>query len=313
MNASSGSVLQAEGLRVRLGGTEVLRGVNLDVRRGDLYGLLGRNGAGKTTSLRCALGLLPSYGGRCSVFGVAATRLARVVEPVGIALDPHGLDDTLSVRQNLELAAIRGGIRGGRGVDEVLRLVGLTHRAGHRGDRLSHGQGRRAAVARALLGAPQLLVLDEPLSGLDPEGVETMIALFRRLALEEGVTVVLSSHHLREMEEVCTRVGILEDGRTVLEGETAALLAQGGQWLRVHCRAAEAAAAVLAGESGVRAVTALGGGWLRARIAADLPLEGVLQRLAAAPLGLDEFHRERVSLVDLFREALARHKAAEAA
>lgn len=291
----------------------MLRGVDLEVRPGDLYGLLGRNGAGKTTAMRCLLGLLPPDAGRCEVFGVPAQRIAAVEQTIGIALDPPGLDDTLSVRDNLELARIRGGLQGGRSVDEVLRLVGLMHRAGHRADRLSHGQGRRAAVARALLGAPRLLVLDEPLSGLDPEGVELMIALFRRLALEGGVTVVLSSHHLREMEEVCTRVGILEDGATVLQGETAALLAQGGAWLRLHCRGPEAAAGLLRAWPGVSAIESLGGGWLRARVGADMSLEALLQQLAAAGLGLDEFHRERVSLIDLFHEAVAGRRAPEAA
>ena len=202
-----------ECLSVRLGSTQVLDGVDLRVDPGDLYGLLGRNGAGKTTSMRAFLGLLPHARGRCEIFGQSSARLHHCPEAIAVALDPPGLDDTLTVRQNLELARIRGGIEGGRSVDDALELVGLAHRAHHRGDRLSHGQGRRAAVARALLGDPRLLILDEPLSGLDPEGVEVLIELFRRLTTEDGVTVVLSSHHLREVEAVCTRVGMIEGAR----------------------------------------------------------------------------------------------------
>lgn len=296
-------VLVAEGLRVRLGGAPILRGVDLEVRRGDLYGLLGRNGAGKTTAMRCLLGLLPQAQGRCSVFGTPARRLAEVGPPLGVALDPPGLDESLSVRENLEIARLRGGLRGGRGSDEALELVGLAARARQRADRLSHGQTRRAAVARALLGAPELLVLDEPLSGLDPEGVESLIALFRRLA-QEGVTVVLSSHHLREMEDVCTRVGILEEGVTVLQGATSELLARGGGWLRLHCRAPQQAVELLRAWPGAGPAEILGDGWLRLRLDGAAPLEPLLRRLVAAELGVDEFHRERVSLVDLFREAV---------
>ncbi|MDP6850896.1 MAG: ABC transporter ATP-binding protein, partial [Planctomycetota bacterium] len=195
---SASLALHAQGLKLNLGRTPILQGVDMKVHQGDLYGLLGRNGAGKTTTLRAFLGFLPAFSGRIEVLGISSNKLHQVPIPIGVALDPPGLDDTLSVRQNLELARIRGGITKGRTVDEVLNLVGLEHRQHNRGDKLSHGQGRRAAVARALLGSPELLLLDEPLSGLDPEGVEQLLHLFKKLAFEEKVTVVLSSHHLRE-------------------------------------------------------------------------------------------------------------------
>lgn len=302
------AVLAAQGLRVRLGGREILRGIDLGVREGDLYGLLGRNGAGKTTAMRCLLGLLPRGGGRCEVFGADSARLAAAGVVIGIALDPPGLDDSLTVRQNLELACIRGGLRGGRGVDEALELVRLTHRQHNRGDRLSHGQGRRAAVARALLGAPRLLVLDEPLSGLDPEGVEQMLALFQRLTREERVTIVLSSHHLREVEHVCTRVGLIEDGRTVLEGETSALLDAAGARIRVVADATVARTA-LAGAAGLRSVAATEDG-LRLEVAAGFDDAAAIEALVRAGAGLREYRRERASLVDVFRDALARVEAA---
>ena len=158
-------VLQTCQLSLKFGATQILYGVDIEVHPGDLYGLLGRNGAGKTTTMRALLGFLPQATGQAQVFGVDAQKLPRVSEPIGVALDPPGLDDSLSVRQTLEIACMRGGITAGRSVDDVLDLVGLTHRQHNRGDKLSHGQGRRAAVARALLGAPKLLLLDEPLSG----------------------------------------------------------------------------------------------------------------------------------------------------
>jgi ABC-type multidrug transport system ATPase subunit len=298
------SVLTARALELSLGRTPVLHGVDLDVREGDLYGLLGRNGAGKTTTLRALLGFLPDYRGECAVFGRSSRRIHTVPEALGVALDPPGLDDTLTVRQNLELARIRGGLRAGRGVDEVLALVRLEHRQHNRGGRLSHGQGRRAAVARALLGDPRLLVLDEPLSGLDPEGVEEMLELFRRLTLEEGVTVVLSSHHLREVQEVCTRIGVLEEGRTVLEGGTEELLREAGEGLEVTCSDVERALAVLVASPLVRDALPLGDGVVRAEIEVDAELAPLLAELVAAGAGVSEFRRRRATLVDLFRRAV---------
>jgi ABC-2 type transport system ATP-binding protein len=296
-----------ESLAVRLGSTQVLHGVDLRVERGDLYGLLGRNGAGKTTSMRAFLGLLPGAQGRCEIFGQAVRQLHRCKEAIAVALDPPGLDDTLTVRQNLELARIRGGIEAGRSVDEALDLVGLSHRAHHRGDRLSHGQGRRAAVARALLGDPRLLVLDEPLSGLDPEGVEILIELFRHLSSDLGVTIVLSSHHLREVEAICTRVGMIEAGRTILEGRVATLLQEAGDGVRVICSQGKLAEAVLAKFSGVTEIIhkeVQGQALLRARLSPDAPVAALLTKLVESGCEVEEFVRERASLVDVFQRAV---------
>ena len=244
--------LSASGLKVKLGSVQILHDVNLCVNPGQVYGLLGRNGAGKTTSLRCALGFLPFAAGKVEVFGTPADQLHRVPKQLGVALDPPGMDDTLTVRQNLELAQIRGGIHTGRGVDEALELVGLTHRSDNAGDRLSHGQSRRAAVARALLGSPALLLLDEPLSGLDPEGVEVLLKLFRHLADNEDVTVVLSSHHLREVQHICDQVGLIDQGQTILEGEVGPLLKEAGDGLRIDCGKPEIAQNILRQSAGIR-------------------------------------------------------------
>jgi len=302
---SAAAVFEAQELDLRLGGRPILRGLNLCVRAGDLYGLLGRNGAGKTTAMRCMLGLLPRRSGSAMVFGTDSARIAQVAHPIGVALDPPGLDDSLTVRQNLELARIRGDVRGGRGVDEVLALVKLAHRQHNRGDRLSHGQGRRAAVARALLGAPQLLVLDEPLSGLDPEGVEEMLALFSRLTREEGVTIVLSSHHLREVEDVCTRVGLIEEGRTLIEGETAQLLAEAGARVMVACADPVRAQTALAGRAGLLGVESSAEA-LQLAVNSSFDDAAALDAMVRADAGVRSFHREQATLVDVFRAVLAR-------
>mgnify|MGYP002628578951 CR=1 FL=1 len=305
---STSLAIEVCGLSVRLSGKPILKGVNLEVRRGDLYGLLGRNGAGKTTAMRCLLGYLPFQGGSCKVLGVHSARIHRVAQPYGVALDPPGMDDTLTLRQNLEVAAIRGGIVGGRGVDEALELVGLTHRQNNRGDRLSHGQGRRAAVARALLGSPELLVLDEPLSGLDPEGVERMLALFAELTASSKVTIVLSSHHLREVEHVCNRVGMMEEGMTLLEGQVPDLLAAAGDGLRLRAANLKGAAQMLARLPGVLPDPVLEGDILKVRVDSSFQASAALTQLVQAGFGIEEFARQGASLVDVFHRVLETKK-----
>jgi len=292
------------GLKVQLGGKPILKGVHMEVLPGDLFGLLGRNGAGKTTAMRSLLGYLPYQGGTCSMFGVSSKEVHKIKQPYGVALDPPGMDDTLTLRQNLEVAMIRGGIQGGRGVEDVLDLVGLKHRQHNRGDRLSHGQGRRAAVARALLGNPQLLVLDEPLSGLDPEGVERMLQLFRELSQEQGVTVVLSSHHLREVEHVCNRVGMIEDGITLLEGETDALLTAAGDGLLIRAKHEDRVREVLASLEGVDGAPRSVDGQLQVRIDASFDTAAALVQLVEHGAGVEEYARQRAGLVDVFHQAL---------
>lgn len=301
---SSTAAVATKGLQVKLGGKPILKGVDMEVRPGDLYGLLGRNGAGKTTAMRCMLGYLPYEGGDCSLFGVSSSEVHKVQQPYGVALDPPGMDDTLTLRQNLEVAAIRGGIRGGRSVEDVLTLVGLSHRQHNRGDRLSHGQGRRAAVARALLGDPKLLVLDEPLSGLDPEGVERMLGLFQNLTRNDGVTVVLSSHHLREVEHVCNRVGMIEDGITLLEGEVEQLLTEAGDGLRIRAQQPDTVRQVLAGCEGVDGPPHLQDGDLVVRVVSGFDAAKTLVQLVEAQAGVEEYRREHASLIDVFHKAL---------
>jgi ABC-type multidrug transport system ATPase subunit len=302
-SALTSPAIEIEQLALKLGGKAILHDVSLCIEPGALYVLLGRNGAGKTTTLRAVLGLQKIASGRIRLFGHDVSQLAKLPQALGVALDPPGLDDTLSVRQNLELARIRGGIKGGRGVDEVLELVGMTHRQHNYGSRLSHGQGRRAAVARALLGDPELLLLDEPLSGLDPQGVERMLELFKHLCENEGKTVVLSSHHLREVQHICTHVGLIDDGHTLLQGRTGDLLDSMPSYLVVRGDDLPAAATAIESLEGVSNLE-IDSEEVVAKISKQFNNQQALARLQLANVPVSEFFVRRSNLVSVFQNAI---------
>jgi ABC-type multidrug transport system ATPase subunit len=189
-------------------------GLDLSVRRGEIYGLLGPNGAGKTTTLRMLLGLVRPTAGLIRVLDEPPGRpagLRRVGSMGETAFYPF-----LSGRDNLRVAARRRGVPDAR-VEAVLEIAGLTARAGDRVSGYSVGMKQRLGVAMALLKDPELLILDEPSSGLDPVGQLEMQRLIRELSAS-GRTILLSSHDLREVEELCDRVVVIGGGRRLFEG-----------------------------------------------------------------------------------------------
>jgi len=225
--------LRIESLSKAFGRTVAVHDVSLTVERGQLYGLLGPNGAGKTTTLACALGLLQPDGGTISVLGQPASQIHTLCGKVAVVFDQPTLVRGLSVSQNLAYAQRLLGHKGGRSATDALQLAGIADLAGRRAGRLSLGQSRRLAIARALLGQPELLVLDEPLSGLDTLGVTSMLALFSELR-DQGLTLVLSSHRLHELERIVSHVGVVIGGRVVREATLDDLLQGVAGQLRVR-------------------------------------------------------------------------------
>jgi ABC-2 type transport system ATP-binding protein len=224
----------ARGLVKRYSEVVAVDHVDLNVEVGDVYGFLGPNGAGKTTTLRMALGLIAPTEGSVELFGRDPMRVgARALEGVAGFVEAPRFYPYLSARKNLELlAALDGGGASGR-IDEVLDLVELSDRARHRVGGYSHGMRQRLGLAGALLRRPRLLILDEPATGLDPAGMRDMRRLIRGLA-DGGITVLLSSHQLPEVQELCDRVAIVDRGRVVYEGALAELRRQGGTGYRLR-------------------------------------------------------------------------------
>jgi ABC-2 type transport system ATP-binding protein len=225
-------VITTQGLVKRYGQLRAVDGIDLDVRAGDVYGFLGANGSGKTTTVRMLLGLVLQTSGSVQLLGAPMPKAARRVLPrVGSLIEGPAHYGHLSGRANLTLldAAGPGGSRRTRRsrVDTVLEQVGLSGVGRRPVKAYSLGMRQRLGLAGALLRRPELLVLDEPTNGLDPQGIHEIRYLLLELH-RGGTTVFLSSHLLAEVEQLCTRVGVLDRGRLVLQDDLATLTAPTG-------------------------------------------------------------------------------------
>ncbi|MFI8390118.1 ABC transporter ATP-binding protein [Streptomyces sp. NPDC085540] len=218
------TVIEARDLRRGYtGGFEAVRGVSFSVARGEIFALLGTNGAGKTSTVELLEGLAAPSGGQVRVFGLdPLTRRAEVRPRTGVMLQEGGFPSDLSVTETVRMW---GGVTtGARPAAEVLELVGLAARSSVRVKQLSGGERRRLDLALALLGRPEVLFLDEPTTGMDPEGRRDTWALVRELR-EQGTTVLLTTHYLEEAEELADRLAILHEGELVLTGTPAEVTA----------------------------------------------------------------------------------------
>ena len=286
------------GLVKRYGEIVAVDHVELTVERGDVFGYLGPNGAGKTTSLRMMLGLIRPTQGSVQLFGRdPLVEGAKALEGVAGFVEGPRFYPYLSGRRNLRLLADYDGGGSRSRVADVLELVELTERAGDRVGGYSHGMRQRLGIAASLLREPRLLLLDEPTTGLDPAGMRDMRDLVRRLA-GEGITVLLSSHLLGEVEELCNRVAIIRRGRIVYEGSLGDLLASAATGYRLRSGELDRARAVCLAQSGVADVQRVDG---ELRFQADEDAVAALSiALGQARIGVTALVPETASLEELF-------------
>jgi ABC-type multidrug transport system ATPase subunit len=223
-------------------------GVDLQVAPGQIFGFLGRNGAGKTTTIRLMLGLLRPTAGAVRIFGhdVATDRLA-AARLTGSLLEARATYDNLTGRENLDGTRRLLGLPASE-IDRTLEIVDMAGAADRRMGHYSLGMRQRLGLARALLGGPRLLVLDEPMNGLDPDGIRDMRAVIRQLPERSGVTIFLSSHLLSEVQQTATHIGLMHDGRLVLQGPISDLLARAVPELFLRASDLGKAQAILAAE-----------------------------------------------------------------
>ncbi|HXG01092.1 MAG TPA: ABC transporter ATP-binding protein [Bacteroidota bacterium] len=223
-------VLQTIALSKRFGQRWAVNNLSLTVHRGEVFGFLGPNGAGKSTTIRMVLSLIRPTAGDVLLFGKPLrTHREEVLKRVGGLVESADFYTYLSGRRNLEIVgALRGGFTR-REIDEVLDAVGLAHRADERVKTYSHGMKQRLGIAQALLGWPEFIVLDEPTTGLDPQGIKEVRQLIRHLSAERGITIFLSSHLLSEIEQTATSMAIINRGTLVVQGNVRELLEGGGR------------------------------------------------------------------------------------
>lgn len=297
------AVIELESLRKQYRGkrgrtVRAVDDLDLSVPEGGVFGFLGPNGSGKTTTIRCMLGLVRPSAGRCRVLGMDSRhQLHRVIRDVGSLVEMPGLSPGLSARRNLTLLARLDGI-GPQAVDDVLDRIGLTDRADDSVRGFSLGMRQRLGIGIALLKDPQLLILDEPANGLDPAGIKEVRELLRGLG-DEGRTVFVSSHILSEVQATCDRVAILARGRCVASGPVAEVLRTNRTTGLVLKLADLAKGRAALAEAGIESEPA------DDHLRVDLPVadaERVSRALSRRRLYLTELRPEEVSLEEVFLE-----------
>jgi ABC-2 type transport system ATP-binding protein len=244
-------IIETQHLSKRFGERQAVFDLNLEVPRGSAFGFLGHNGAGKTTLIRMLLGLTAPTAGTMHMLGRALPQAhSNVLARVGAIVEEPHFHGHLSGRENLRvIAAVRGPEAMGR-IDSSLRRVGLLDRADDRVRTYSQGMRQRLGVARCLLADPELLILDEPMNGLDPGGILELRTMIRDL-VGEGRTVFLSSHLLDEVEKTCDAAAVIDRGRLIAQGPINTLLAQDRAELEIGCGQTHLALDVLDGHPAV--------------------------------------------------------------
>ncbi len=296
------AVIQTMGLSKRYKDRWAVDRLDLRVEQGDVYGFIGRNGAGKSTTLKLLCGLARPTQGEALVFGkpiwdpVARRRVGALIEQPGLYPD-------LSGRENLRLyAALLGLDRPERQVDQILETVGLSPKEKKQVRHYSMGMKQRLGVGLTLLGGPDLLLLDEPINGLDPEGIREMRELLLRLNRERGLTILVSSHILGELSKIATRYGIIQEGRMVEQVTASELEQKCTDYLHLRTDQPQKAAALLERELRVARWEMRPEGEIRIYEAVDTKAAG--QVLAQAGIAVEEMGLHRQDLESYFLERM---------
>lgn len=223
------TVIETKDLLKKYRGRAAVENLNLNIRKGEIYGFLGPNGAGKTTTIRMLLGLITPTSGRIEVFGQDLRKhKLQILRKVGSLVESPSYYGHLSAVDNLEAIRRILGAPKSR-IAEVLDIVSLTGEEKRPVKGFSLGMKQRLGIAAALLGEPELLILDEPTNGLDPSGIQEIRGLIKRLPQEQGITVVVSSHLLSEIEQMADTVGIIRQGQMVYQDSITNLQRQAGE------------------------------------------------------------------------------------
>jgi ABC-2 type transport system ATP-binding protein len=306
MNTHTGTLVETHGLTKRFGPRAAIDQVDLRIPPGVAFGLLGPNGAGKTTLIRCLLGLTRPSSGTVELMGHTMPREhAQALARVGAVVEEPRFHDHLTGRENLRVVSALLTDAATERIPEVLARVGLAERADERVATYSLGMRQRLGIARCLLSDPLLLILDEPMNGLDPAGIQEFRALIRSF-VAEGRAVLISSHLLDEIERTCDMVAIIDRGHLVRQGHLADLRQGATNQVTVECDDPGSARRVLERIAWIRALAVDDSGALVCTLAADARAAELNRVLVTAGIGVSRLEPARVSLEERFLDLTTR-------
>ncbi len=219
--------------------------VNIHIRKGDIYGLIGKNGAGKTTILRMLGGLAKVSEGEYSLYGYTGSDIKKVQSRIGILIEDPGVYPNMSAYENLKIKCIAAGVKDKGIINELLNTVGLGDVGKKRVKNFSLGMKQRLGIALALVGNPDLVILDEPINGLDPQGIAEIRETIEKLNREKGITFIISSHILEELSKIATNYGIIHKGVLVKELTKEQLWENCGEYIEIHTEDVKQACTVI--------------------------------------------------------------------
>ncbi|HAR2079577.1 TPA: ATP-binding cassette domain-containing protein [Enterococcus faecium] len=242
MDFGNETVLKATGITKKYGAAKALDKVSIEIKRGMIYGLIGENGAGKSTFMRTIMGLISIDEGSIELFGTTDLQAAR--RRMGQSIETPALYPKLTARDNLRIQAANGGVSD-REIEDLLKMMRLENTGKKKAKNFSLGMRQRLAIANALITNPEFLILDEPTNGMDPAGMAEMREIIQRLVKERGITVLLSSHLLDELSQIATHYGILHEGHLIKELSKEELAQESRQFIKIDTSATEQAVTVL--------------------------------------------------------------------
>jgi len=292
-------ILETNGLTKVYGQKEAARDVSLHIPEGTIYGLIGRNGAGKTTIMRMISGLSTPTRGSYSLFGQTGYQMGKMLKNVGVLIERPGLYPRFSAYENLKIKCLAMGINPKGYVEEMLKLIGLDNTDRKKGaGSYSLGMRQRLGIGLAMVGEPKILVLDEPINGLDPQGIAEVRQMLVKLRDEKGITIMISSHILDELAKVADWFGIINDGTLLDEFSADELHRRSGRYVLIRTDNTDGTIKVLK-DIGVENVETQADGRLRIDEHLD-DTASMSKAIVNAGIGLQEIRLDNISLEDYY-------------
>ena len=293
-------ILRTYGISKVFNKSEVLTSVDMSVKRGEIYGFLGPNGAGKTTMMKIITNLVKPTSGEVEIFGEKlAHNSYEVLKRLGTIIEYPVFYEKMTARENLELHCEYMGYYNKKVVNEALELVGLKNVEGKKVREFSLGMQQRLGIARAIATKPELLILDEPINGLDPAGIKEIRNLLRMLCKEYGITILISSHILAEIEQLADTIGVINDGRLIKEISMESIRKENVEYIELVTKDTKHAAFVLSNNLNISNLKVCEDGIIRI-YNGDIPQDQILKALVLCDVSVEAISKRNSSLEDYF-------------